>query len=136
MPKTIPDLISSVASQDDSFGEFARKWSLLPVYMDMGGTLAIDPEGRVFSHGHDDPGPPQPENEDYWRFRALVAAGRLFPELAYLKPAPPQGASSCSACSGTGFVVRSETSYCCGACHSTGWVANPATKSPVSDGEA
>lgn len=87
MPNSISDLIVSVASQNDRRGDFARRWSLLAVYQDMGGTIALDADGNVFCLVHDEPGPPKPEHDESWRVRALVEASRQFPEPARLKPA-------------------------------------------------
>jgi len=122
MVRSISNLIASVAANDDSYGEFAKRWSLLPVYQDIGGTLALDAEGEVFCLGHDEPGPPERERDDKWRLRAVVEAVFQFPELAHLKPARPQGAATCPACSGIGFRLINDITYCCGDCHGTGWL--------------
>ena len=122
MATSISNLIASVASKDDSFGEFAKRWSLLPVYQDMGGTLALDAEGEVFCLVHDEPGPPEREREEGWRLRALVEASLQFPELAHLKPVRPQGGVTCPACSGNGFLSTGDIAYGCGGCHGTGWL--------------
>ena len=63
----ILDLIACIASEESSRGEFAKRWSLLPVHEDMGGTLALDAEGQVFVLGHDEPGPPERERDELAR---------------------------------------------------------------------
>jgi hypothetical protein len=118
----ILDLIACIASEESSRGEFAKRWSLLPVYEDMGGTLALDAEGQVFVLVHDEPGPPERERDEFWRLTALVAASSQFPELAHLKPAPPQDAVSCPTCSGSGFLPVDSFPYHCGYCRGTGWL--------------
>ena len=132
MAKSISDLIASVALEDNLRGEFAKRWSLLPVYQDMGGTLALDTEGEVFCLVHDEPGPPERERDEGWRLKALVEASLHSPELAHLKPLRPQGAVTCPACSGSGFLTIGDMTCGCGRCHGTGWVSDaPGRQTPT-----
>jgi len=122
MEKAIIDLIASVSLENDSRGQFAKRWSLLAVYEDMGGTLALDAEAEVLCLVDDGPGPPQRERNEGWRLRALMEASLQFPELAHLKPTRPAEAITCPTCSGTGFCSPGDQTYPCGRCHITGWL--------------
>lgn len=118
----ILELIKCMALEESSRGEFAKRWSLLPVYEDMGGTMALDAEGQVFTLVDGEPGPPKLELDEGWRLTALVEAASQFPELAHLKPPPPQDAVTCTTCSGSGFFPLLSFHGLCGQCHGTGWV--------------
>jgi hypothetical protein len=122
MSRSVLDLIAEVTVNGTQFeAEFAHKWGLLPVYMDMSGTLALDADGEVYLLGHDEVGPPERESRTEWRLMALAAAVGEYPDLQHVKPVRPASAVDCASCHGSGrFTIAGLSGYC-GACAGMGW---------------
>ena len=123
MSHPLPALVAKIAAGSGEEAEFARRWSLLLVYQDIGGTLAVNSAGEVYSLPHDSAGPPQLETDSRWRSVALSQAASRFEELAFLRPARPSSASVCSACSGVGRAPGGQFGILCGTCMGLGWRA-------------
>jgi hypothetical protein len=121
--EVIESLILTVALGADWRAEFARRWSLLPVYGDIGGVLAINELAQVFEWGHDSELPPDLVSVDGMKLMALSCAASQYSELRSLQPTPPPGAPSCVRCSGSGWLAIGEVSVRCGDCYGLGWHA-------------
>jgi hypothetical protein len=89
----------------------------LSVYADMGGSLALTPEGEVVHYDFENGAASIPE-EKMQKF-ARVRAAQRFPELRDLAPERPDSAISCPVCSGRGEIRRG---MYCGKCVGMGWV--------------
>jgi hypothetical protein len=89
----------------------------LSVYADMGGALALTPEGEVVQYDFEN-GDTSIPDENMQKF-ALVRAAQRFAELRDLAPRRPDSATTCPMCAGLGVVVHG---MYCGKCSGTGWV--------------
>jgi hypothetical protein len=91
----------------------------LPLYWDVGGCVAIRPDGTVVSVYWAQPEASFREADANWRTVALVAGREQYPELEQLVPARPPSAIDCDNCSHRG---RLEDDAFCGVCHGLGWI--------------
>jgi hypothetical protein len=99
----------------------------LPLYEDLGGCIAIRPDGElIFVESNVDwskPNVSARELEPMWRTIALASGSRRYPELRELLP--PRGAEDidCPDCAGTGRLREPPTraGLICSACHGVGW---------------
>ena len=89
----------------------------LSVYADMGGSLALTPEGEVIHYDFENGATSIPE-EKMQKF-ARMRAAKCFPELRDLAPESPDNATSCPVCSGRGEILRG---IYCGKCVGMGWI--------------
>lgn len=94
----------------------------LPLYSDVGGCIALRPDGRVVQVFWNKPEASFADAPAKWRIAALVAGAARWPELRELLPARPAGAPDCSNCEGEGLLADGGI---CGACFGLGFV--PAT---------
>jgi hypothetical protein len=79
--------------------------------MDVGGAIAITPDGEILRYDWDKEEVRVCHNE--FRTIALVQAAKNFPELRQLMPPRPATAINCPECDGTGTVLGS---LICGRC--------------------
>jgi RNA polymerase subunit RPABC4/transcription elongation factor Spt4 len=98
----------------------------LPVYLGIGGCLAITESGEVLLY--------DPESREVakvaeveWRKAAYVAASERYPELKALAPPRPPDAETCPDCGGKG---RRFGSAYCGSCFGTGWIKGQSGSAP------
>ena len=89
----------------------------LSVYADMGGALALTPEGEVVHYDFENGATTIPDQN--MQIFARVRAAQRFPELQELAPQRPDSATSCPICEGRGEIVYG---MYCGNCCGTGWV--------------
>jgi hypothetical protein len=82
----------------------AKKLQVLPVHLDMGGCLALQPDGNVVSFLWDEPDHIRTEPDERIRNMAYFQGSHKFPGLAVLVPTRPPSAETCSDCGGTGRV--------------------------------
>jgi hypothetical protein len=87
------------------------------VYSDMGGALAITPEGEVLEYDFETRITAVAEGN--WRTAGFTRAARRFPELKDLAPLRPSSAVNCPVCGGCGVIVAN---IGCGTCWGTGWI--------------
>jgi hypothetical protein len=97
--------------------------------MDMGGCVALRPDGNVVSFLWDEPHGLKVQNDVLWRNRALYQGSRKYPELTVLVPARPPEAEDCPQCGGSGtprlaLEAGIENLVC--SCGGLGWVLPPA----------
>lgn len=118
MSAAIRRLAEEAAQQSEGSAtkEAAHATGSLPVHTDMGGALAVTPDGEVVHYDFETGATKAPEEN--WRIYALAKAARRFPELLDLAPPRPQGAVTCSSCSGLGVVLEGLD---CGTCLGLGW---------------
>ena len=109
--KAAQELVSSVNRL------VADEVGALAVYADIGGSLALTPEGEVVHYDFENGATSVPD-ENMQKF-ARVRAAQRFPELRDLAPEKPDNATSCPMCSGRGEILHS---MFCGRCLGTGWV--------------
>jgi hypothetical protein len=102
---------------DDVSQSAASATAGLPVYSDLGGILAITPEGVVRLYDPET-GSVSDVADERWRRVALVSASEKHPSLADLLPARPTHAAACGACEGTGKFRSS----ICRVCSGLGWI--------------
>ena len=100
--------------------EVAQATGALPVHADMGGALAVTPEGDVIQYDFETGATSAPEGN--WRILALAKAARRFSELRELAPPKPNSAVVCPSCGGRGVTLGNAD---CGACWGTGWTTLP-----------
>jgi hypothetical protein len=94
----------------------AHATGALPVHTDIGGALAVTPDGEVVLYDFEKGVASVPE--EHWRIYALAKAARRYPELRELAPPRPHDAVTCPSCGGFGFVLESLE---CGPCLGLGW---------------
>jgi hypothetical protein len=104
--------------KSDVAREAATATSGVPVYSDMGGTLAIGPGGEVL-HYNPDTRAVTPVADQRWRTVALSRAAKNFREFASLCPIRPGDAVECDACAGAGMILNT---VACGKCLGLGWL--------------
>ncbi len=104
---------------DATWRDGASAAKALPVYLDMGGALALTPQGKIIRYEFES-GRASIADE-CWQVLGLSHAARKYPELAYLKPARPRDASTCIDCSGTGRITAG---FECATCLGLGWVVD------------
>jgi hypothetical protein len=86
----------------------AAQLDALPVLMDMGGCIAIRPDGELIGFLWDEPEQARPERDPHFRFLALYEASQRYPELMELAPSRTAEDRDCEACGGTGEVSLPE----------------------------
>ena len=90
----------------------------LPLYSDVGGCLALRPDGRVVQIVWEKPERSFGDAAPNWRWVALVNGAKTYPELRELLPARPAGAPSCANCEGRGAL---DDGVICGVCFGLGF---------------
>jgi len=90
----------------------------LPLYSDVGGCLALRPDGRVVQIVWEKPELSFGDAATKWRTVALVNGAKTYPELRELLPARPAGAPTCGNCDGRGTI---ESGIICGVCFGLGF---------------
>jgi hypothetical protein len=98
----------------------------LPVYSDIGGTLAITSDGRLLRHV-DDTGEVVEEVDERWQTLAFISAAERYPELAELRPSGSERAVPCGDCGGTGRLIGNVR---CAECLGLGWKYPAGEKNP------
>ena len=107
--------------------DFVKKVDALPLYVDMGGGVAIRSDGELIGFIWDEPESIQIETDQGFRFLALVVGSQKYPELACLRPVRTADDRDCPLCEGTGRLRELEQAgmdttqircYCGGA----GWL--------------
>jgi len=93
----------------------------LPLYQDVGGCLALRPDGRVVEVFWDKPAQSFGDASPSWRLVALVNGAEAYPALRALLPARPEGSPDCANCDGRG---RLDDAGICGACFGLGFRAS------------
>lgn len=83
----------------------ARRYSVLPTSLTMGGGLGIRPDGVVVAWDYDDEAAPHVEESIRWRRIAIFTGIAKFPSLALLRLARPAEAVDCPSCDGDGVVT-------------------------------
>lgn len=121
------------SSGHEGHDKAVRLYNALPIGHDLGVTIFVTPEGRLFLLEVDDEleGEPMPIIDVTQRNAIFHVAGAEIPELLELLPARPADARECSRCRGGGFVsppdemveVSDAAEWPCPACGSLGWVA-------------
>jgi len=79
------------------------KLNVLPLVLDMGGCLAIKPEGEIISFAWDSEMDIQIELDERIRNIALFQGTAKYPELKAMIPARTKDAVDCPHCNGTGI---------------------------------
>jgi hypothetical protein len=92
----------------------------LPLYSDVGGCIALRPDGRVVQVIWEKPEQSFFDAPAPFRTAALVRGSQVFPELRELLPARPEGAADCANCEGRGEIFKG---VICGACFGLGFAA-------------
>lgn len=88
--------------REESFRRLASFHKALPIFPDWTGFIGLTEEGHLLWISEE--GSSKQPNA-YERHLALLRAGELFPELAFLRPQPGPDWVDCSSCHGTGKVV-------------------------------
>jgi len=86
----------------------ARQYDALPLYGDMGGSLALRPDLEIIAIPDDPRERMHVETDPLWRTVALVRGSKRFPQLAELIPKRPSDADTCPSCNGTGIFTIPE----------------------------
>ncbi|MGH7437917.1 MAG: hypothetical protein ACRENE_19735 [Polyangiaceae bacterium] len=94
------------------------KFGALPLTSDMGGCLAIRPDGKIVSFQWDEPHDAKVEQDARWRNVALYQGSLKCPELAPLVPPRPTDARPCEHCAGVAAIraqgIKGIVCYCGG----------------------
>lgn len=94
----------------------------LPLYADIGGIIAIRPDGTFVEWSHDSDGRgAHPVEDPTWVLLALVAGARRYPEFRPLLPSRGPGAVACDCWEIPGCVSGV---FSCGRCGGLGWLAD------------
>ena len=105
----------------------ATALAALPLDADMGGCIALRPDGElILVHGEQDGSSPTEwteEIEPEWRIAALAAGSRRYPELADLLPTKGPDDIDCPDCGGAGTWSMPDGAEGpgCGCCWGLGW---------------
>ena len=120
LSKVVEKLITDIMEQPKGspYREVAEITGALPISLDMGGALAIKPDGQIIMY--DDNRQEITVPDENWRTAALVQLAKRYDELRMLAPQRPKNASDCETCGGTGVINQ----YGCGTCWSTGWIVD------------
>jgi hypothetical protein len=98
----------------------------LPVYADMGGALAMTPEGLILRYD-DETGDVVEEADERWQQIARISAAERYPDLMQLRPVRDEEAKDCSVCGGSGRVLGVRCAHCLG----LGWIGGaPGVQGP------
>ena len=120
--RQIDAYIQSAETPDD-MRALARSQNALPIYLDMGGCIALRTGGTFIFHPWDT----QEFNRDVnpaWQIIALVHGSGKYPSLTSLLPTRNAGDLDCQFCKGTGHFVMGSKTYdriLCGKCFGLGW---------------
>jgi hypothetical protein len=122
----IEGLIAQALSAEDPWvAGVAKDYHALTVYCDLGGCLAVRPDGEILCIPDDPATPAHIEADPIQRNLALVQASRRYAELKGVYPVRPRDARSCSDCGGTGIhPITSHAGFeaiIC-RCGGTGWL--------------
>jgi hypothetical protein len=120
-------LVSNSSSLPSELLRLTAEIDALPVYWDMGGVLALTPNGEVIMFSWDDPTGVQTVHDAVIRNLALFQASKRYPELQSLAPSRPPDAHECSYCRGTGYpsaLENSGTENVVCHCGGLGWLPN------------
>jgi hypothetical protein len=121
----IDELIASTDPDPADLRRVAKLLKALPIYADMGGWIALNPDGSfVFLDGNTEK--TDEEIDQKFNLVALVKGREKYPELKILLPARPENANDCEACRATGKAIFEEqvlNNVFCGNCSGLGWVA-------------
>ena len=90
----------------------------LPLYSDVGGCVALRPDGRVVQVYWEKPEQSFGDASRTWRIAALVAGSAQHPELRELLPVRSPGATDCANCAGAGTL---DGGGICGVCFGLGF---------------
>ncbi|WP_163870938.1 hypothetical protein [Myxococcus eversor] len=96
--------------------QLARESGALPLYGDLGGLIAIHPDGTVLTYEWETSR--SEVTDERWTVVALTNGCRKHPELRELLPPRTASALDCATCTGTGSLAHSVT---CGTCLGLGW---------------
>jgi len=106
-------------------GRVVSKLNALPLMLDMGGALAIRPDGQIISFCWDKEEDYQVENDRRICNIALFAGSKKYPELKQLIPSKSQDDVECPHCKGTGidpFSVELGVDNIVCYCGGLGWI--------------
>lgn len=121
----INEMIAETTTGLPYLREIASKYKALPLFCDLGGCLAIRPDGEIIYISDKVGEGIKIEADLIKRNTALVQGSMRYPELASLIPPRPLTAKQCSECSGTGtHPITSTAKYkdvIC-KCGGTGWL--------------
>jgi hypothetical protein len=98
-----------------ALGDWTRAQRALPVWFDMGRTLALRGDGSVIRREGEDPARALPEDDPRWHRVVSMVVGRE-PALAALALTRPRGAADCGLC-----AVKAVASAGCPGCQGLGW---------------
>ncbi len=87
---------------------FIERVNGLPLYVDIGGGVALSPDGELIVFIWDEPQSIQPVSDPHLRFVALVAGSERYPELASLSPQRTLNDRDCPVCNGKGRLLDLE----------------------------
>ncbi len=110
-------VVATSADAPEAYRDAARQTGALPVHCDMGGCLAMTPDGDIIEFDPETQSI-RPVRDAAWTRRALVKAARRYDELADLLPQKPRDARVCAACGGQGVLVAG---FDCAECGGLGW---------------
>ncbi len=122
-------LISEYLASDSTSAEMrkvAASTGALPLWSDMGGCIAITPDGTFVYYDWNTSNISE-ENNPAWRLLTLVSGSKQYPELRVLLPKKTEDAEHCSMCKGTGYLVVKDhvcNNIVCGKCFGLGWVTD------------
>jgi hypothetical protein len=118
-------LMADSAPDHVDLRQIATDKHALLLYADMGGALALRPNGEVISFRWDRPESVETENDPRIRNLALFQGSKRYPELEQFIPPRPSAAKTCPHCHGTGVAPEAASlgignivCYCGG----LGWV--------------
>lgn len=97
----IAELLAGDCSDSPLTRAQIERFDVLPLAADMGGCVAIRPDGTLVSHAWDTDDVYE-ETRELLRVAALVQGARRYPELAPLVPVRTADAITCPHCDGTG----------------------------------
>lgn len=101
--KLIADYIIGSAPDPNNVRQLVAQKKVLPLVLDMGGVVTLDPGGHILSFLWDDTEHPRLESDPRIRNVALFQGSKKYPELKDLLPAKPDDARICPSCGGTGI---------------------------------
>ena len=101
--KLIADYITGSAPDSNNVRQVVAQKNVLPLLLDVGGVVAINPDGHVLSFLWDDTEHPRLESDPRIRNVALFQGSKAISRAERPVPTKPGDARTCPSCGGSGI---------------------------------
>jgi len=126
--KTVSDLIASLSAQGvtmpNGLAELAQRTGVLPMSWDMGGVIALSPDGEIVSWAWEDEDRRSTSHHSIERHVVMFQGAAKYPRLRPFLPHRTPDSQVCQSCRGSGRplgIPDAIPSIVC-ACGGAGWL--------------